>query len=231
MRTLTAFISLAAAAAIGFAANTLLQRPIAELSPSPARAAETTAGSEQLASITAELVSKVVTELGGTEVQIHNEGSEKIVTFKDGDTPFNFGIGLCEVRPPGCLALTMIVGFDPGATHYPVELFNTFNQQNPFVSTFQIDGNKFAVARMVLIDGGVTRKNLDVNIANFAVAPGELMKYLNSQLVAGYQADGSFQRASFGGGFARPVRLNPRQVGDIMRRQQAKLIDRHPAQR
>lgn len=216
MRTVTAFISLAIAAATGFAANTLL-RPMTPLTATPARAAES--ADVPMTSITAETVSQIVTGLGGTEVRIHDQDKEKIVTFQDGETPFNLGIGLCDIRPGGCVGLTMIVGFDPGATHYPVELFNAFNQQNPFVSTFQIDGNKFAVARMILVDGGVTRKNIEANIANFAVAPGELMQYLNSQLVAGYQPNGTFRPANFGMGGLRPVRLDPRQVADIMRRQ------------
>jgi hypothetical protein len=229
MRTVTVLASLAVAAGVGFAANTLLQRPMTSLATTPARAAE--AADANYTAITADLISGLVTELGGTEVQIHDQGKEKIITFKNGDTPFNLGVALCETRPNGCIALIMAVGFDPGNTHYPVELFNSFNKENPFVSTFQIDGNKFAVTRMVLVDGGVTRKNLAVNIATFAAAPGELMTYLNSQLVAGYQSGGAFQRAGFSSGFARPVRLGPNDMAQIMRRQRLPTSDRLPTRR
>lgn len=215
MRTVSVIASLAIAAGVGFAANTFLQRPGAPLATAPAQAAET---DTTYTALTADVVKSLVTELGGTEVEVHDQGKEKIITFKNGETPFNLGLALCEVRPGGCVALILAVGFDPGTTHYPVELFNTFNQQNPFVSSYQIDGNKFAVTRMVLVEGGVTRKNLAVNIATFAAAPADLMQFLNSQLVAGYQQGGTFQRAGFGSPYARATWLAPQQMSDIISR-------------
>ena len=176
----------------------------------------------QIENLTPENITAILTELGAQQIETHAvEGGHKLVTFKDGEVPFNLGFGLCDVRPGSCLALIMVVGFDPGTTHYPLELFNTFNRDNSFVSVVQLDGNKFAVSRMLFTDGGVSRKNVALNIANFAAAPAEVMKFLTSQLVAGYDQGSAaqFQRASLGAAQPRMVPIAAAEMVAIVKAQ------------
>jgi hypothetical protein len=59
-----------------------------------------------------------------------------------------------------------------------------------------------------------------MNIAMFAVAPGEVMKFLQSQLVAGYQQGGAqVRQVSFGTGTLRAVPLSAQEIAAIMRTQ------------
>lgn len=176
----------------------------------------------QIENLTAENVSAILQEVGAQQIETHQDGGKTIVTFKDGEIPYNLGFALCNIRPGTCLALVMVVGFDPGATHYPLELFNAFNKDNAFVSAVALDGNRFAVSRMLFTDGGVSRKNVAMNIVNFAAAPQVIMKFLASQIVAGADraTPAPFQQVSGGANAVRPVALAPRDMVAILNAQQ-----------
>lgn len=166
--------------------------------------------------LTAENVSELIRELGGQQIETRDVEGKKLVTFMDGNIPYNLGIALCDIRPGKCLALSLAVVINPGTTSYPLEIFNNFNKDNLFVTLIKLDSNRFGVGRVLLVDGGVTKKNLAINVASFALAFQEAMKYLSSQLVAGYQQNGTFQRAGFGTASPRPVLATPQEMARIM---------------
>ena len=166
--------------------------------------------------LTADNVSELIRELGGQQIQTREVDGKKLVTFMDGNVPYNLGIALCDIRPGKCLAVAIAVIIDPGTTSYPLEIFNNFNKENLFVTLIKLEGNKFGVGRVLLVDGGVTKKNLAINIASFALTFQEAMKYLSSQLVAGYQQNGTFQRAGLGAASPRPVFATPQEMTRIM---------------
>lgn len=179
--------------------------------------------------LTTENMTALVQELGGDQIQVNEGDGIKIIQFRSGSIPFNLAFA-CEKGTAVCVGLFMLVAIDPGTTHYPLELFNTFNKDHPFVSAVALDGNKYGVGRMLLTDGGVTKRNIALNLATFSLAPEAIMKFLASQLVAGYQQGGSarFLPASMGTTYGRPVRLSPREFSEIARNA---LRSRTPAAR
>ena len=112
-------------------------------------------------------VSEILTELGAQEVGSRDVDKKKVVDFKSGDMTFHILLVACETRSDGCLAMVMATAFDPGQTSYSLESFNSFNREYPFVSAIKLEGNKYAVTRMLVVEGGVTKKNIAVNIVEF----------------------------------------------------------------
>jgi hypothetical protein len=167
--------------------------------------------------LTAPMIGEMLTQLGASDVQLSEEGKNKLIKFKDVDKPLLIALVGCDVKPEGCLGMVMFAGMDPGTTKYPLESFNAFNQKQNFVTSFKLDDNKYAVTRLVISEGGVTKKNLAVNIVNFAAAPNEIMKFLNSQIVAGLQeGNPQFQTASLSVTPSRVVALAPLEIAKFV---------------
>ena len=194
----------------------------ASIAITPALAADLTNPTATVEHMKPAEVAALLTELGAGEVQVLQENGEQFILFKNGAVPFNIGFVACEGQT-GCLGMVLVVGFDFGATRYPMELFNSFNKEHPFVSAIQLDGGKFAVSRMVVTEGGITRKNLATNIAAFASAPGSIMTYLSSQFVAGHQPNdpAPFQPVTMNKGPLRPVPLSKTEIDQIKRQMPA----------
>lgn len=170
----------------------------------------------QMELLTVANIKDLLTELGAQGVESQEDGKNKSVAFKDGETPFHIILIGCEEQPGGCLGMVILVAIDAGSTNHPLESFNSFNTGNSFMTAMKLDGNKYAVTRMVVTEGGVTKKNVAVNIVNFAVAPELIMKHLASQIVAGVQQDGAqLQTASTGTSRAQPIRLSPAELARI----------------
>lgn len=158
-----------------------------------------------------EKVAEMMRELGAQQVQVREAQGEKVVTFFYGEVPYNIGFSLCDVRPGKCLAATMIVVVNLGtATVPPLESLNTVNG-GMFVTAVKLDANRFAVGRVNVVDGGVTKKNLAINAGSFVVTFQALIKALDEQVVASAQSRNAYLSA--------PIR--PRAVlatpGDIAR--------------
>jgi len=134
-------------------------------------------------------------ELGAQQVQIRETEGQKIVTFMNGPVPYNVGFSLCDIRPGKCLALTMIVVVNLGTGAAPA--LETLNNANSgmYVTAVKVDANRFAVGRVEIIDGGVTKKNLAINAGSFIVTFEALMKSLDEQVVASVQPRSSYLSA------------------------------------
>lgn len=145
------------------------------------------AGPEQFA--------EMMRELGAQQVQIREADGQKIVTFFNGEVPYNVGFSLCDIRPGKCLALTMIVVINLGTAAAPS--LDTLNNANAsmYVTAVKIDANRFAVGRVEIVDGGVTKKNLAINAGSFIVTFQALMKSLDEQVVAGLQPRSTYLSA------------------------------------
>jgi hypothetical protein len=145
-------------------------------------------------SVTIDGLTGLLKELGAQNIETRDGG--KLLTFQDGPVPYNMNIALCDIRPNKCLALAMGVIMDPGSTSYSHEAINTYNKDNLFVTAIKLDGNKVAFGRIWLVDGGVTKKNLAINISSFVVTFNQALKSLQSQVVAGVQTDPTFKQTS-----------------------------------
>src|SRR5262249_14763399 len=115
-------------------------------------------------SVTSEMVSKLVTELGGQKVQSSEADGKQIISFMDGDISNNIAIAACDIRPGKCLAMIQVVIVTTGGTDVPLDVLNKFNQDGLFLTAFKLDSSKIGFGRVVLVDGGITKMNLAVNI-------------------------------------------------------------------
>lgn len=166
---------------------------------------------------TPEPMAEMMRQLGATQVEIKGEGDQKSVTFFDGPVPYSLGFGICNIRPNKCLAMLIIVVVDPGATNFPLEALNGFNKQGMFTTLVKLDGNRFAAGHMLLVDGGVTRKNIAINVASFIITFHEAMRYLQSQMVAGtYPKDRAMLRAN-GQAPLRFVKATPQEMAQAVK--------------
>ncbi len=165
--------------------------------------------------VTVESISQLVTELGGQQVQIVDAGTSKIVTFQDGGTPYNFTPTGCDQNV--CTGLSLLVIVDNSTANLPAETLLSANKENPLMSFFKVDGGKFGVGRISLVRGGVTKKHLAYEVSLFVVAYREAMQKLSSQLIASANRPGPFQRASYGNGPLRAVRVPPALIAQLVR--------------
>jgi hypothetical protein len=166
-------------------------------------------------SVTAESVSQLMTELGGQNVQIVDAGSTKIVRFQDGGINYNFTPTGCSQQNV-CTGLSLLVVVDNSTANFPAETLLAANKDNPLVSFFRVDSTKFAVGRIALVDGGVTKKHLAFETALFVAAYREAKTKLEAQLVASARP-GPFQRVSYGNGRLREIQVHPAVVAQLVR--------------
>jgi hypothetical protein len=165
--------------------------------------------------ITVDDLAKLVTEIGGQQVETFDKG----VTFQDRGVPYTLSKTACDSKSNKCFGLSMLVVVDNSKTSFPLETLDSANKENPLLNFFRVDGNnKFAAGRIGVVDGGVTRQHLGIEIALFAVSFQEAMKKMTSQLTTSLERSSPFQRASYGA-LPRPIRVSPdyaAHLGDVL---------------
>lgn len=134
--------------------------------------------------LSAEGMTALLTELGAQKIQVLEETAKsKRMVFFDGDVPFNASIELCDLRPGKCVALLIIVIMD-GGSGIPLETINKSNESNLFITAIKGPDGKIAFGRVTVVDGGVTKQNLAMNVASFVVTFQQKLKALQNQVVA-----------------------------------------------
>lgn len=162
----------------------------------------------------AEQMAEMLRELGAQQVEVREAEGSKVVGFMDGNIPYNVGFGLCEVRPGKCLAMTMLVIVNMGTAEAPpLETLNNANG-GMFVTAVKLDGNRFAVGRVLLVDGGVTKKNVAINLGSFVLTFNALMKNLSNQVVASAPPRSTYLSAPRRE-LPRPVYAHPAEIAHI----------------
>jgi hypothetical protein len=84
-----------------------------------------------------------------------------------------------------------------------------------YVTLVRLDANRFAVGRVHLVDGGVTKKNLAINIASFVMTFNETMKALSNQVVASAQPRSVYLNAPARRAMPQAVRATPEEIAHI----------------
>lgn len=162
-------------------------------------------------SVTPESIAETVRELGGQQVEIRGTGNERIVTFIDGTIPYNLAPAICDVRPGKCVGLIMVVIMDTGTTKFSLDTLNTQNKANVYVSVAKFEETKIGIGHGLLVDSGVTKKNLALNIATFASTVRETIKALSNPVVASngpeFRPTSFAQRPTLRPEFVNPVDL------------------------
>lgn len=162
--------------------------------------------------VTAESAAEIMREIGGRDVQIRETETGKIVTFFDGNIPYNLGIVQCDIRPGKCIGLIMVVVVEGG--NFSLETINTRNKSDLFVSVAKFDETRTGIGRALLVDSGVTKKNIAINIATFAGAVQLAIKTLNEQVVASIGQPQLLRAGSTPR--LRPILLPPRETARII---------------
>jgi hypothetical protein len=153
-------------------------------------------------SVDIDVLAEIVGQIGGGDIRKHTDKKQKGISFLDGDTPHNLIQAFCDVEPGKCFGVIMLVVVDNSKLNFTLDTLNQGNKDTSFLTFFREENNKFMVARVDLVEGGITRKNLGIKIGMFAIEYREAMKRLSSQLSAGLP--GPFQRASYG--YRQPIR-------------------------
>lgn len=175
-----------------------------------------------------EQVAALMRELGATNVEVRGANADRVVGFQVGAVPFNVGFSACNVRPGKCLSMTTLVVVNSGDQPAPaLDALNTVNA-NMFLTLARLDANRFAVGRVHLLDGGVTKKNLVVNIATFILAFDETMKALSNQVVAGVQPRGVYLSAPVRRTMPRPIHATPAEIAHIAKTMSAQYATTLP---
>ncbi|MFN9545023.1 MAG: hypothetical protein ACK59B_17895, partial [Alphaproteobacteria bacterium] len=99
------------------------------------------------------------------------------------------------------------------------DMINARNSDNFFVTSVKTDEKTIAFGRGVLLNGGVTRENLALNIVVYASLVREGIKHFGSQVVAARNMPSTVQNLSWGQGQVRPVMPTPQQVRAVMKAQ------------
>lgn len=168
--------------------------------------------------VTPENVSEIIREIGGKKIEVSEADGKKSLTFMDGNTIYNVGFALClKNKPDDCSALSLLVLIENGG--YAYESLNTFNKDTMFLTLFKDEKNTIGIARVELVEGGMTKKNLALAIIWFVTEFRETMKKLEAQVTAGQQIPGAFRTATDPAAALRPVAASP----EAMARWGAKL--------
>lgn len=149
-----------------------------------------TDGSRVIEVTTPDEVAGLAREIGGQNVTIENVDDGKSVMFKDGDLNYALGFICDKDKPADCYGVTMLAIIENGS--YPYEILNKWNRDTTLLTLFKNEG-KIAVARVEILDGGVTRKHLAGMIAWFAVEFRTMMENFESELTAGVQIEGALK--------------------------------------
>jgi hypothetical protein len=144
---------------------------------------------------------------------------QKELTFYDGNVPYNLGFGSCDIRPGKCIALYLIVLVDPGSAGPSLEGINAVNKEGLFVTLVKLDGNRFGAGHVMVVDGGVTKKNMAINIASFVVTFADTMRRLASQpgqVIASVRPGSALMGAPR---YVPPhaVRATPREIAEVLK--------------
>ena len=154
---------------------------------------------ETLNELTVDKLAEIAREIGGQDVQIRDSGKTKGLTFKDGDIPFNMALVFCDIIPGKCLGSALLVVVDNTKLQFTLDTLNGANRASAFMTFTKGDADKFDAIRVSIVDGGVTKKHLALEIALSVVEFEQQMKRLSSQLTA--STAGPFQNAGFSTGY------------------------------
>ncbi|MFM9864822.1 MAG: hypothetical protein ACKVRO_14565 [Micropepsaceae bacterium] len=203
MRFHTAAAALAIAAT-AFASNIAVAEPAEPPITNP---------NEVVTQVTEESLITLLRELGAQKIETRDvSNGRKQIVFYDGTMPYNMMLTGCDIRPGKCIAYALVALLETGTTNYTLDAVNTANKSNAFVTMVRVEANKIGGGRIQLVDGGVTKKNIAINIASFILNFAEAMKGIQSQLIASYRPGNGFQKAAFGQPQLRGVQATPEQM-------------------
>ena len=175
------------------------------------RAAE---DSRLVTSFTVDEVVAIAKELGATEIQTGTDDDSPVITLKKDDLYFALVLRSCK-DAPGCHGLLLSLFFEPDkTTPFALDAVNAMNNKYAFVKFFVAKDASLGISRFLLADGGISRENVMVNMADFFAMPGIIAEDNNSSApvswlrreTPGYASRGRVEpHLAVVGGIVRPV--------------------------
>jgi hypothetical protein len=147
-------------------------------------------------SVNEQTLVELLKELGAQQVEVKEFQGKRQIVFFDGGVPYNMAAELCNIRPGKCVGVTMLVLVET-SNGVSLETLNSANRNNLYLSIFKVDNSRFGVGNVQLLDGGVTKRNLAINIASFVVTFNQVMKEMQNQTVASLPQSGPFGQGAF----------------------------------
>lgn len=142
-------------------------------------------------------VGGMIAELGEENVKSTEKDNERSVAFVDEGQPYTAVVTLCDFKPGKCLALVQVTMLNMGSTKLTADQIVKIGSDNIFLTVFKPEeDNTIAFARVLMIDGGVTRQNLAINIENFVDTSRSTIRTLASKLTSSNQQPGMPMSAS-----------------------------------
>jgi len=179
-------------------------------------ASEVSDASKIVDSLDVTAVGKLIAEIGGQKVETTEQGDKKLIVFYESDQPYIIAITACDAKPGKCIALAQMALVDTSPASISLDQLNTVNGDSLFMTGFKLDGNKIGFGRIIVVDGGVTRQNLAINLAVFVVAIPEALKLIQGQLTSSLQQQPNPQAAAALASLRfTPVQADPRQLRAI----------------
>jgi hypothetical protein len=160
-------------------------------------------------------VGKLIAEIGGQKVETREEGDKKMIFFYDGDQPYVVMVTACEAKPGKCLGLAQMALVDTSPVTITLDQINTVNSDSIFLTGFKLEGNQVGFGRIIIVDGGVTRQNLAINIAAFVVTFPDMLAKLKGQLTSSLQQSQPAAAAAVANARFTPVMADPRRVSAV----------------
>ena len=201
--TIAAFAFAATVLTSGFAAAEAVEPPI-------------TNPQQIISDVTDVSMTALLTELGAQRIETKDLGEgKKQIVFYDGATPYNVMLLGCDVRPGKCIAFAMVALLETENNAYSLDAINSVNKSNAYVTLVKVDATKIGGGRIEIVDGGVTKKNLAIQIGSFVGNFAESLKALQGQLVAGNQPGAGYQYAGYGARRFRQIPATPQQMRTI----------------
>jgi hypothetical protein len=178
-------------------------------------------------SITADDIAGILREIGGADVSISDAGAEKVVSFNDGGVPFSIAITLCEkVNPGKCYAFAQLMMLEDKGYSYAT--LNTLNVDTVTLTLFKNEKDAYVgLARIEIVDGGVTRERLANAITWYVVEVHDALQKLTQQVVAGVSADGKTKTLAMDAAAPRPIKPVPEAIVH-MTKAMSRLADKRP---
>lgn len=138
-------------------------------------------------------VAAIIAEVGGQRVETHDDNNQKTVTFFHGEQSYTVSVTACDAGK--CIVVAPMALVDTSPTTLTSDQLIKINSDNIYLSSFKVGGNTIAFAHVLIIDGGVTRQNLAVNIQDFVDTFESTLRKLANPLTSSLQGQGGHPAA------------------------------------
>ncbi len=120
-----------------------------------------------------------LTGLGVKDAKAGKQGTLETISFTHNKLSYALVFRLCDGAKGGCRGLLQVIFFRTNGKSYSTATMNSFNQSYAFAAASLVSGDKVALSRYLMSDGGMMPDNLKQNFKVFMEMPAELISHLS----------------------------------------------------